>query len=255
MLQHRILPSLLIAAALVPFVYIAAPLAHMFTNLSLSELVRQLTNPEVESAIGVSVAAALLTTLAALLFGLPTAFLLSLRPFPGKRVLESLLILPLLLPPVVGGVGQLFLYGPMTSIGQWFAAHQVDLTNSLIGVFLAQSYITSPYLILTAKAGFEDVPQELAEATRTLGGGLWHVFWYVSVPLAKSAILSGLILTFARAIGEFGATMILAYHPYTLPVEIWVQFTSGGFDAVVPLAALVTVFALLVALISSARRV
>jgi len=120
---------------------------------------------------------------------------------------------------------------------------------------LAQSYITSPFMILTAKAGFEEIPRELQEVTKTLGGGLWHIFWYVSVPLARSAILSGMVLTFARAVGEFGATMIMAYHPYTLPVEIWVQFTSGGITSILPIAAVGTMFALLMTLLSSIRRV
>ncbi|WP_051343851.1 ABC transporter permease [Alicyclobacillus herbarius] len=249
--SSRFLPSLLVAAALLPFVYIAAPLLHMFTTLSPAEIEAELTNLEFIRSAAASVLAALLTTAVASVFGLPSAFLLSLRPFFGRRLLEALLLLPLLLPPVVGGIGQLFLYGPMTPVGAWFGAHGVPLTNSVLGVFLAQSYITSPYLILTAKAGFEDVPPELAEVTRTLGGGLWDVFWHISLPLARPAIFSGMLLTFARAIGEFGATMIIAYHPYTLPVEVWVQFTSGGLAAVVPIAALVTAFALVVGLVAT----
>ncbi|WP_067932306.1 ABC transporter permease [Alicyclobacillus kakegawensis] len=254
MRSGRLLPSLLTAAALLPFLYIVAPLVHMFSTLSPRAAVAQLASPELGSAAAASAAGALMTTAAAVVFGLPAAYLLSLRPFFGRRLLEALLLLPLLLPPVVGGIGQLFLYGPMTPIGAWFGAHHMPLTNSILGVFLAQSYITSPYLVLTAKAGFEDVPRELAEVTRTLGGNLWSVFWHISLPLARPAILSGMLLTFARSIGEFGATMIVAYHPYTLPVEVWVQFTAGGVAAVVPIAELVTAFALVVGLLVSAWR-
>lgn len=254
MFSHRVMPSVLIAFAVLPILYIIFPLAHTFWGASGSQLAATLTSPEFLQAVLVSLSAGLITTVGALIFGVPTAYVLALWSFPGKRLVEAILLIPLLLPPVVGGIGQLASYGPETALGAWFSVHGVSLTNSLIGVVLAQSYITAPFMILAAKAGFEEVPQELREATMTLGGGIWHVFWYVSVPLAKGAILSGVLLTFARAIGEFGATMIVAYHPYTLPVEIWVQFTSGGLSQIVPIAIVVTVFALLVGLFSSARR-
>jgi len=255
MIQQKVMPRVLVIVALLPIFYIVAPLFHMFSVLSWSQIIAALVNPEVDRAVFTSLVSALVTTAGALVFGLPIAFLLSLRNFFGKRLIESLLIMPMILPPIVGGIGQLFLYGPMTLIGEWFAGHNIELTNSIIGVILAQSYITSPFMILTAKAGFEEIPRELQEVTKTLGGGLWHIFWYVSVPLARSAILSGMVLTFARAVGEFGATMIMAYHPYTLPVEIWVQFTSGGITSILPIAAVGTMFALLMTLLSSIRRV
>lgn len=254
LVSRRILPTVLVAFALLPLFYIIAPLAHLFAGASWSDLWRAFTSEEVLHAGAVSISAAAITTLLGLLFGVPTAFLLAGRTFPGKRLIEAVVLVPLLLPPVVGGVSQLYLYGPEAPFGTWFAAHGMALTNSLAGVVLAQTYITGPFMILAAKAGFEEIPKELKEATHTLGGGIWHVFWSVSVPLARSAILSGILLTFARAVGEFGATMIMAYHPYTLPVDIWVQFTSGGMAYIVPIAILVTLFALAVALLGSVRR-
>jgi len=252
--SRRVLPTVLVLFALLPLFYIITPLAHLFAGASWSQLERTLRSEAVLHACAASVTAAAITTILSLVFGVPTAYLLSGRSFLGKRLIEAILLIPLLLPPVVGGISQLYLYGPGAPIGAWFAAHGLALTNSLVGVVLAQSYITSPFMILAAKAGFEEVPKELKEATHTLGGGMWHVFWFVSVPLARNAILSGVLLTFARAIGEFGATMIVAYHPYTLPVEIWVQFTSGGMAYIVPIAAVVTLFALIIALLGSLRR-
>lgn len=251
MLQNRVLPTLLVIAALLPILYVVAPLVHLTSSLSWHAFGQALVNPDLDHAILTSLTAGILTTAASVVFGLPTAYLLSLRHFWGKRIIESLLLLPIILPPVIGGMSQLFLYGPMTLIGSAFAHMNLPLTDSVLGVVLAQTYITSPFLILTAKAGFEEVPIELKEATRILGGGFWHNFWYVCVPLAKSAIFSGIALTFARAVGEFGATMIMAYHPYTLPVDIWVQFTSGGLNSVIPITAVVTIFAFLIALLSS----
>ncbi|KPV44763.1 ABC transporter permease [Alicyclobacillus ferrooxydans] len=251
MLSRRALPTLLVIFAVLPFLYILAPLLHLFNGVSKVTLSQSFSNQEILHSLGTSVIAASFTTMAALVFGLPTAFLLSLRNFPGKRLIEALLLLPMLLPPVVGGIGQLDLYGPYTTIGSWFGNHGIALTNSIIGVILAQTYITSPFMILAAQAGFEEVPKELHEATKVLGGGLWNRFWDVSLPLTKAAIISGTLLTFARAIGEFGATMIMAYHPYTLPVDIWVQFTAGGMQEIVPIALVVVIFAVCVAIIAS----
>jgi molybdate/tungstate transport system permease protein len=254
MLSHKVMPTLLVIFAVLPFVYIISPLLHMFGSVSPGSVLQIFSNQEVFQSLMTSVLAACITTLLALIFGLPTAFLLSLRSFPGKRILEAILLLPMLLPPVVGGIGQLDLYGPYTGMGGFLGAHGIALTNSLWGVVLAQTYITSPFMILAAQAGFEEVPRELHEATRVLGGGMWSIFWRVSIPLTRAAIGAGVLLTFARAIGEFGATMIMAYHPYTIPVELWVQFTSGGMGEIVPIAVVIVLFALLVAIVSSFGR-
>ena len=116
---------------------------------------------------------------------------------------------------------------------------------------LAQAFITSPFLIFSAKVGFEEIPKELGESTRILGGTWTDQFIYVTLPLARQAILTGALLTFTRALGEFGATMIMAYHPYTVPVDIWVEFTSGGLGQITPIASIIVVIALFVAALSS----
>ncbi len=252
MISHRVFPALLAVLAAVPLLYILAPLVHMMGSLSPSQLLAAIQNPEITGAISTSVSSAFFTTLLGVVFGLPTAFWLAQKKSWLRRLAESVLVLPLVLPPVVGGIGQLFLYGPETWIGTWLGHFQISLVNSVGGIILAQTYITSPFLILAAKAGFEEVPKELKEATHILGGGVWHVFYYVSLPLSRAAIISGILLTFARAIGEFGATMIMSYHPYTVPVDIWVQFISGGFSNILPMAALMILLAVLASLLPSA---
>ena len=241
--------TVLTLLALLPLFYIAAPLLHMMGSLTFLQFVNAAENPEIQAALFTSVASALMTTIFSVVFGLPTAYWLSLKKNWVRGLANSILVLPLILPPVVGGIAQLFLYGPETMIGSWLGNIQLNAVNSMFGVILAQTYITSPFLILAAKAGFEEVPAELKEATQILGGGIWRIFFSVSLPLARAAIFSGILLTFARAMGEFGATMIMAYHPYTVPVDIWVQFTSGGFDQILPMAALMIVLAVIVSII------
>jgi len=128
-------------------------------------------------------------------------------------------------------------FGPYTSIGSFAAAHHLPLTLSMAGIVLVQWYVTSPFLVFTSRAGFAEVPKELYEAFRLEGANGWTTFWRLYVPLAAGSILAGMALTFARALGEFGATMLMAYHPYSLPVYIWVQFTAGGVPSMVPIAS------------------
>lgn len=224
---------------MVPFIYVVSPMLHLVGSLSWSNLAKVISDTQFERALLTSFMSACISTVAALLFGIPAAFYLARKKFFGKTLLEAVLLLPLVLPPVVGGIGLLSVFGPNTLVGSRLASGGLELTNSMVGVILAQLYITSPFIILSAKAGFEEIPSELKEAAQTQGAGTWHVFWSICVPLAKSAIISGALLTFARAIGEFGATMIMAYHPYTLPVDIWVQFTSGGLNEIEPIAGVV----------------
>lgn len=249
--MKKMLSSALIVFAFVPFLYIGVPLLHLLWQTTGEGMGNLTSNRDLLSAFGTSVLSATLTTLFALVFGLPAAFFLATKDFFGKRLVEVLLLLPLVMPPIVGGIAQMDLYGPQTWIGGWFMTHGLNLTNSLAGVVLAQAFITSPFLIFSAKVGFEEIPKELGESTRILGGTWTDQFIFVTLPLARQAILTGALLTFTRALGEFGATMIMAYHPYTVPVDIWVEFTSGGLEQIIPIASVIVLLALLVAGLSS----
>ncbi|WAH38172.1 ABC transporter permease subunit [Alicyclobacillus dauci] len=248
------MPTLLVVAAAIPIIYIVAPLLHILTNTDWSHAEQLLADTDFQGALFTSVTAACCSTLAAVVLGLPTAYYLSVTSFFGKPVIEGLLLLPLVLPPVVGGMSLLSTFGPDTALGSLFAGLGLPLTNSILGVVIAQFYITSPFVILSAKAGFDEVPRELKEAVQIDGGGTWHIFWNICIPSCRSAIAAGTALTFARAIGEFGATMIVAYHPYTIPVDIWVAFTSGGLDTIVPITAVITLFTASVTIIGAIGR-
>ncbi|GLV12709.1 sulfate ABC transporter permease [Alicyclobacillus hesperidum] len=228
--------TLLIAFAIVPILYTLLPMAHLFVGTSPASMWKSWMDPELLAAVATSLLGAVTATALSLGFGLPAAFLIAIARFPGKWLLESFLLLPLVLPPIVGGVALVDLFGPYAWIGQWAAMHGVMLTNSLWGIVLAQWYITGPFLIVTAEAGFRAVPSELREAAILDGADLLTQFWGLYVPLAGKAILAGTALTFTRAVGEFGATMLMAYHPYSLPVDIWVQFTANGVSGMIPIA-------------------
>ena len=231
-------PELLVPALLgaVLLVYFAIPFVAFLARTGLSNVVSGLSTPEAQLAIRNSLLTAPVSTAIATVFGVPLAYVLARKSFLGKRLVEALVILPLVIPPVVGGAMILTAVGRFTPIGSAAAAVGIPLTDSLIGVVLAQTFVAAPFVIITARAGFGAVDERLEQASRSLGYGPLATFWNVSLPLARGAIVAGIVLTFARAIGEFGATMMVAYNPRTMPTRIWVDFIAGGIDAIVPLA-------------------
>ncbi|MEF8783522.1 MAG: ABC transporter permease [Haloarculaceae archaeon] len=226
--------------------YFALPFVAFLSRTGMTNVVAGLSTPEAQRAIRNSLVTAPVSTAVATIFGVPLAYVLARRSFPGKRLVEALVILPLVVPPVVGGAMILTAVGRFTPIGSVAAGAGVSLTDSLIGVVLAQTFVAAPFVIITAQAGFGAVDERLEQASRSLGYGPLATFWNVSLPLARGAILAGIVLTFARAIGEFGATMMVAYNPRTMPTRIWVEFIGGGIDAIVPLALALLALAVLV---------
>ncbi len=232
-LPELLVPGLLGALILLFF---AVPFAAFLARTGAVGVLETLATPEARAAIRNSLLTAPVSTAIATVLGVPLAYVLARRSFPGKRLVEALVILPLIVPPVVGGAMLLTAVGRFTPIGAAAAAAGMPLTDSLLGVILAQTFVAAPFVIITARAGFGAIDERLEQASRSLGYGPLATFWNVSVPLARGAIVAGIVLTFARAIGEFGATMMVAYNPRTMPTRIWVEFIAGGIDAVVPLA-------------------
>lgn len=238
------------------FVYFVLPLVAFLSRTGAVNVVQGLSEPAAQDAIRNSLITAPISTAIATVFGVPLAYVLARRSFPGKRLVEAVVVLPLVLPPVVGGVMLLTAVGRFTPLGS--AAHAVGLplTNSLLGVILAQVFVAAPFLVVTARAGFGAVDKRLEQASRSLGWGPLGTFWHVSLPMARGAIVAGIVLTFARAIGEFGATLMVAYNPRTMPTQIWVAFFNGGIDGIVPLAlALLAITVAVVAAIQHLGRV
>jgi molybdate/tungstate transport system permease protein len=212
-------------------------------------------DPVLLSAARYSLATAPVATLLASGFGVPLAYVLARASFPGKLAVEALVALPLVVPPVVAGVMLVTGVGHGSTVGTLASAAGLPLTDSYLGIVLAQTFVAGPFLIVTARAGFAGVDERLEEASRTLGRGRWATFRRVTLPLARGHVLAGIALTFARAVGEFGATMLTAYTPHTLPTQIWVAFLSRGVTATIPFVVLLLVIggAVVVAVQASGR--
>ncbi|WP_418282466.1 ABC transporter permease [Halorubrum sp. DTA98] len=254
----RTRPELLVPVLLggLLVVSFALPFVTFLGRTGSTPFVEALARPASRTAIRNSLLTAPVSTAIATVLGVPLAYVLARGSFRGKRVVEAIVVLPLIVPPVVGGAMLLTAVGRFTPIGALAAGLGVPLTDSLVGVVLAQTFVAAPFVVITARAGFERVDERLEQASRSLGYGPIATFRNVSLPLARGAILAGVVLTFARAIGEFGATMMVAYNPRTMPTRIWVEFISGGIDAIAPLAlALLGVTLLVVAAIQRFARI
>ncbi|HLH63944.1 MAG TPA: ABC transporter permease [Ktedonobacteraceae bacterium] len=218
--------------------YLIIPLVYFLFTLPWSYVPGQLSDPQALAALITSLLSASLAIAITTLFGIPLAYILARRSFPGRALLTMLVYLPLVFPPVVSGIMLLLLYGPYGPIGGPFANAGLELDTSFAGIVLAQVFVASPFVIIAARSAFEAVDPALEQVAATLGKGAWEVFWRVNLPVARAGIIAGLLLGWLRALGEFGATVVLAYHPYTLPVYLYVQLSGTGVDAALPLALL-----------------
>jgi len=191
---------------------------------------------ELRRALFVSAFTATTATFLLAALGIPLAYVLARRDFPGKTFAGLLVQVPLALPPVVSGILLLMTFGPYTALGALAARLGLRLTDSLAGIILAQMFVASPFLVIAARSAFEAVDPELEAVAATLGKSGWETLRRVTLPLAWPGILAGTALCWVRALGEFGATDVMAYHPYSLPVLTWVEFSGSGLSGALPLA-------------------
>jgi molybdate/tungstate transport system permease protein len=209
--------------------FILIPLLRMYTTQTPTSLMRIAEMEDVRSAIGLSLEAAFLTALLAVIFGIPLAYILSRAAFPGKGIVEVLVDLPLTVPHTVVGIALLYVFGRTGIIGQPIARLTgLNFWGTISGIVIAMLFVSVPYTVNSARIGFESVDPRLEKVARTLGAGPWRVFSCVTLPLARRGIITGLMLTYARSISEFGAVIILSYYPMTAPVKIYDLFLQSG---------------------------
>jgi ABC-type sulfate transport system permease component len=218
--------------------YLVVPMGYFLLKLSWREVPAQLLDPLAIQALLTSLLSASLAIAIIALLGVPLGYVLARRTLPGRGVLTLLVYLPLVFPPVVSGILLLLLFGPYGPIGMPFVNAGLELDSSFAGVVLSQIFVAAPFVIIAALSAFEALDPALGQVAATLGKGPWEIFWRVNLPLARNSIIAGLLLGWLRALGEFGATVVMAYHPYTLPVYLYVQLSGTGVSAALPLALL-----------------
>lgn len=215
-------------------VYLAAPIVYFLYRLATTPA-RGFHDPGLFPAFWVSIQGATIATVVVTLLGVPLAYLLARHKGPVAAVLGTLVMVPLAVPPVMSGILLIYLVGPYTPIGSFFGGH---LTESLVGVVLAQTFVSAPFLVVTSRAAFSAVDPTLGDVAATLGHSLVGRFLRVDVPAAADGIRAGMVLAWLRAFGEYGATVVLAYHPSSLNVYTYTQFASVGLPGTVAPTAL-----------------
>jgi len=226
--------------------FLIAPLVGMFISVKSPELFSTLTDNAVRSSILRTLLISALATIAASLLAIPLAYLLARRTFPLKGVVEAIIDLPIVIPHSAAGIALLGFISRDSLLGSVADSFGITLVGSPIAIGLAMAFVSVPFLITSARDGFAAVPIRLERAAETLGAGQFTVFREISLPLAKRSVISGLVLMFARGMSEFGAVVIVAYHPMTTPVLIFDRFNSFGLDYARPVAAIFIVITLLI---------
>ena len=234
---------------------LAVPLAGLVLRAPWGSIAEVLAQRQVRTALRLSLVCSLWATVLAAAVGLPLAWALARLDFPGRRVVRAIAIVPLGLPPVVGGVALLLAFGRRGLVGRWLDEwFGVSLPFTMAGAILAEAFVALPFLVLTAESAFRGADRRLEDAARTLGAGRWTVFRRVTLPLTAPALGAGAVLAWARALGEFGATITFAGsapgRTTTIPLEVYLLLESGGLDAaiVLSLVLLVVCVGVLVAL-------
>lgn len=234
-------PILALAVGGVAAAFFVLPLAGLAWRAPWSSFWRDLTDPTAQTALRLSLICSLWATALAVGAGLPLAWVLARVEFPGRRLVRALVLVPLVLPPVVGGVALLLAFGRRGLLGQyldqWFG---ITLPFTMAGAVMAETFVAMPFLVITAEAAFRAADQRYEDAARTLGAKRWTVFLRITLPLTWPALAAGAVLAWARALGEFGATITFAgntpHRTTTIPLQVYLLLESGRLESAIALS-------------------
>jgi molybdate/tungstate transport system permease protein len=205
-------------------VFIILPILSLLLAEKPEVILENLQKPLVINAIFFSIYTAFLTTLLAFIFGIPLAYVLARKNFFGKSIVSAIVDIPIVMPHTVAGIALLTVFSPEGIIGGTIG---LQFVNTALGTIIAMLFVSAPFLINSAREGFETVDPRLENVARSLGCTKLGAFTKVSFPLASKHILTGAIMTWARAISEFGAVAIIAYYPMTATTLIWDRLSYG----------------------------
>jgi molybdate transport system permease protein len=210
--RERRVPLVAVALAVVAVAFFVLPLVGLLKRTPWGDVWADLSDPAARDAIRLSIECSLWSTAFAVVFGVPLAYVMARARFPGRALVRALVVLPMVLPPVVGGVALLSAFQRNGGlVGGWiYDVFDFQFTFNKWGVVLAETFVAMPFLVITVEAGLRSMDRRYEDAAATLGAGRWTVFRRVTVPLIAPALIAGSALAWARALGEFGATITFA---------------------------------------------
>jgi molybdate transport system permease protein len=251
---RRGVPLVAVALAVVATAFFVLPLVGLLQRAPWGSLWDDLTSPQARDAIRLSVVCSLWSTVLCVCFGVPLAWVLARTRFPGRSLVRALVVLPMVLPPVVGGVALLFTFQRNGGlVGEWlYDWFGLQLTFSTSGAVLAETFVAMPFLIITVEAGLRTMDQRYEDAAASLGAGRWTVFRRVTLPMIAPALYAGTALAWARALGEFGATITFAGNiqgrTQTVPLAVYLLLETQPDIAIA--LSLVLLFVSIVVLVA-----
>lgn len=228
------------------YAFILIPIIKLVKGSGPEMVITALQEKEVFQSIFLTFKAALVASLIILFAGVPAAYFLARRDFPGKTLIEGLIDLPVIIPHPAAGIALLTVFGQRYFLGKVFKELGIEFVGTFAGIVLAMMFVSMPFLVNEVKEGFRAIDVKLEKVARTLGASPARVFFRIALPLNKNHIISGFIMMWARGISEYGAIVILVYHPMTAPVLLVERFTSLGLKYALPVAALMVLVSLFV---------
>ncbi len=234
--------------------FVLLPLLSTLLGTPLAALWQAL-DAQVLGALGLTFYAGLWATALALFTGVPLAFLLARYEFWGKRWVEGIVNLPIVVPHTAAGIALLMVFGRQAPLGRALGAIGLRFADDVPGIVVGMLFVSLPFLVNAAREAFAAIDPELERVAQVMGASRWQAFVYVSLPLAWRGILAGAVMMWGRGISEFGAVVILAYHPKIIPVLVYERFAGFGLAAAKPVAVILilaslAVFVLLQALLA-----
>ncbi|GAA4730022.1 ABC transporter permease [Modestobacter marinus] len=232
------MPAPLLVPALIGVAFLVLPLVGLLVRAPWSDLWSQLTQPQVGQALRLSLVSATLATLVSLLLGVPIAWVLARSTLPGRSVLRALVTVPLVLPPVVGGVALFLVLGRQGIVGR-VLYEQFDYTIpfTTTAVVIAETFVAMPFLVISVEGALRAADARFEDAAATLGADRWTTFRRVTLPLVAPGVAAGAVLCWARALGEFGATITFAGNfpgtTQTMPLAVYLALQSDPEGAIV----------------------
>lgn len=226
--------------------FIVGPLLRLLLLATPHSLGEALRDAELRDSIVLTVVTASVATLIGIVLGVPLAYLLARRSFPGRRIVQGLIDLPVVIPHPVAGIALLLFLGRRSEVGGALANIGLEFVSRVPGIVVAMLFVSAPILVSGAREAFRGVDPQLERVARTLGDSAWGAFRRVTLPLAGRGVLAASILAWARSVSEFGSIVILTYNPKVASIFIYDRFTAFGLPAAIPAAVILLLVALTV---------
>lgn len=250
------IPATTIALALLAAAFFVIPFLALLTGISWSELPELLTSQSAVDALWLSLRTSLTATLVCIVLGIPLALVLARTDFPGRTIMRSIVLVPLVIPPVVAGIILTEAFGRRGLIGEQLSAFGIDIAFTTTAVVMAQTFVSLPFMVTTLESHLGSSGQHYERIAQSLGASKWRTFRTITLPILRPGLISGAVLTFARALGEFGATITFAGSlqgtTRTMPLEIYLTRETDP-DAAVALSLVLILIAVIVIAIAYFR--